>query len=278
MRGYIPVQSLRQCLQRVIDRRACADSEQNASAGRGAVRDLNPHVIVIGVDAGHLQQPFVETDAQAPLIQRAEPSIHDLCVTTVTHLLSGHACSSSTTGASSGRQRVPAPKSLLFNRLRALLARSFYRRWADLRRGKRDHWLNLAGMISARRAPRPVEMRAGRIPGIRRAAGPRGRTRPPTPERQNPAGRQSTAPALTAGDIHVAAGKGRLCGRSAGSWRRSGRAAWMGRQRRARKRRLRCYRVLRTPPARAPSAFESQSRDWPDAAAGRLRRYVVDSA
>ena len=125
----------------------------------------------------------------------------------------------------------------------------------------------------------PGRMRAGRrIPGIRRAAGRLGWTRPPTPGRRNPAGRQSTAPALTAGDIHVAAGKGRLCGRSVGSWRRSGRAAWMGRQRRARKRRLRCYRVLRTPPARAPSAFESQSRDWPDAAAGRPRRYVVDSA
>ena len=92
---------------------------------------------------------------------------------------------------------------------------------------------------------------------------------------RNPAGRQSIAPALTSGDIHGAAGKGRRCGRSVGSWGRRRPSALQERRRRARRRRLRGVRIHPTPPAHAPSAFESLSRDWPDAAGEHPRRYVV---
>src|SRR5688572_24409039 len=105
MRRRIRVQSLSQYLQRMIDRRARTHPKQKASARCGAIRDLNPDVILVGVNAGHLQQPFVEADAHAPLIQRAEPAIHNLRLTTLTRPLSRHACCSSTTGASSARKR-----------------------------------------------------------------------------------------------------------------------------------------------------------------------------
>ena len=85
------VHSLRQYLQCVLDRRACSDPKQNASTGRHSVRDLNPDVVMIGVDAGHLQQPFVKTDAHAPLVQRPEPAIHNFGVIPITRLLSRHA-------------------------------------------------------------------------------------------------------------------------------------------------------------------------------------------
>ena len=91
MGGDTRVHSVRQCLQRLIHPRTTADPKQNASTGRHSVRDLNPDVVVIGVDAGHLQQPFVKTDAHAPLVQRSEPAIHNLGVIPITRLLSRHA-------------------------------------------------------------------------------------------------------------------------------------------------------------------------------------------
>ena len=85
------------------------------------------------------------------------------------------------------------------------------------RREKRDHWLRLAGMISARRAPRRLRGRGRWIPYqcVRLGVGA-GRGDPIQGGGVPLAG--STAPALTAGDIHVAAGKAGCvaAGRAAG--------------------------------------------------------------
>ena len=73
----------RQCLQSIVNRRIGADSEHNASTIRATVGDLNPNVILVFVNACDVQQPFMETNPNATLIQRAEPSIHDIRAATV---------------------------------------------------------------------------------------------------------------------------------------------------------------------------------------------------
>lgn len=83
MRRHAEVSSLRQCLQRMVDRCARAYPEHDAAAIRAAVGDLNPDVIVVCIDACDVQQPLMKTEPHATLIQRAEPSIHNIRVTTI---------------------------------------------------------------------------------------------------------------------------------------------------------------------------------------------------
>ena len=75
--------SLRECLQRTLDRGVRADPKDDASTIRATVGDLNPDVILVFVNACDVQQPFMETNPNATLIQRAEPSIHDIRAATV---------------------------------------------------------------------------------------------------------------------------------------------------------------------------------------------------
>jgi hypothetical protein len=72
-----------ECIEGIVNRRIGADAEDDASTVQATVGDLNPNVILVFVNACDVQQPFMETNPDASLIQRAEPSIHDIRSATV---------------------------------------------------------------------------------------------------------------------------------------------------------------------------------------------------